>query len=406
MKETGRILRAARESQNISLAAVSAVTKINVKVLEAIENAHMESLPSKTFLRGFVQTYASFLKLSSDEVLENFQKEMGTTKYTPAVNPNLADGQPAPEAGATPTESAPSNGAGSSSNISAMASQSQKREDDEGLAYANGGRSMISKIVFAGIAALLLVGIYVVSEVVQKYQKESQVGTPPADLQSNAISNAPIKNPADDQPNPTGTTDPKLNKPTDSKTAAGVKAEPKLIEKIEPKPAVTEVKPVEKVAEKPPEKATEKTPEKPADKPVDKAIEKPSDKVADKPIAAKPADVKPPEVKPEVKADLKLEAKPDAKPPETPATAEVKPAVPLNPQEVVLEALDSVKVDYRIDGGALQSVTLQPEEKRSFKAKREIKIDVSDGGAVSVSHNGKDRGVPGNLGQSMKLSFP
>lgn len=372
MKETGKILREAREAQNISLAAVSAVTKINIKVLEAIEGAQMENLPSKTFLRGFVQTYASFLKLSPTDVLEHFQKEMGTTKYTPAVTLGL-DGQPAVENGhATPSGETPVETAKPAPVASA------KHQEDEGLAFANGGRSMTSKIIFAGIAVILVVGIYIVSEVVQKYQKESQLAEPPADIQSNAL------------PEP-------------------IKEVPEIPKEAAPMPIT---------AEKAPEKT--KTPEtKPTDPKLTAIPPKTEIKTEVKPVETKPIETKPPvtetkppplpvaEVKP-VEKPVPPAPKPD-KPAEAIATAPTEqkpPPPPSNPQEVVVEALDSVKVDYRIDGGALQSVTLQPEEKRSFKAKREVKMDVSDGGAVSVNHNGKDRGVPGNLGQPMKLSFP
>lgn len=378
MKDTGRILREARESQNISLAAVSAVTKINIKVLEAIESAQMENLPSKTFLRGFVQTYANFLKLSPNDVLDNFHKEMGTTKYTPAVGP---EGQPLAENGVagTPEEQA--------SNAVAAAS---KRDDDEGLAFANGGRSFTSKIVFAAIAALLVVGIYIVSEIVQKYQRESQLPDKTVEVQP-AVN--PLPDPSKDlesDATKTGNSPNKATEPKPDTKPADAKVAEKPIEKTEAKPLEAKVvaKPAETkpVEVKAPETKTEnKAPEvKPAEV---KAVDS-------KPVEAKSPETKPPEVKP---AEVK---NPDA-------TAEQKPAPPPGiPQEIVIEALDSVKLDYRIDGGALQSVTLQPEEKRNFRAKREVKMDVSDGGAVSVNHNGKDKGVPGNLGQPMKLSFP
>jgi cytoskeleton protein RodZ len=396
MKETGKILREAREAQNISLAAVSAVTKINIKVLEAIEGAQMENLPSKTFLRGFVQTYASFLKLSPNDVLENFQKEMGTTKYTPAVPPGI-DGQPAVENGQAV---APGEAPVETAKPSAIASA--KHQEDEGLAFANGGRSMTSKIVFAGIAVMLIVGIYIVSEVVQKYQKESQVAEPPADIQSNALPE-PIK-----------------EVPEAPKDAVPM---PITAEKVPEKPKTADTKPLDPKATSttPPKTDTKPVENKTADtKPVDAKMTEAKPAETSKPTETKPpaTENKPPPPVPvaEVKPPEKPPAPPAPKPPEKPAesvatttpapTEQKPPPPPSNPQEVVVEALDSVRVDYRIDGGSLQSATLQPEEKRTFKAKREVKMDVSDGGAVSVNHNGKDRGVPGNLGQPMKLSFP
>jgi len=348
MKETGRILKETRESQNISLAAVSAVTKINIKILEAIENANMENLPSKTFLRGFVQTYAQFLKLAPNDVLDLFQKEMGTTKYTPVVNVPIDENQTVEKTDLMEVKS----------EAATPPPAPKVKSDDEGLAFANGGRSIASKLIFAALAALLIAGIYIVSQVVQKYQKESQLPEPSPDIQSNALPEESKDSAA------TTTTAPPSEKVTE---AADTNKAPS-----------TEQKPAAHAETAAPAKTTEtktaatetKAPEKPVEKQPAKSAE---------PAVAPPVEQKP------------------ATPP-TATTASL--------QEITVEALDSVKIDYRVDGGALESVTLQPEEKKTFKAKRELKMDVSNGGAVSINQNGRDRGVPGNLGQPMKLSFP
>lgn len=74
--------------------------------------------------------------------------------------------------------------------------------------------------------------------------------------------------------------------------------------------------------------------------------------------------------------------------------------------EVIIEALDTVTLDFRIDGGSLQKIKLNPEQIHTFKAKQTLSIDVSDGGSVNVIHNGIDRGVPGILGKPTKIKFP
>jgi cytoskeleton protein RodZ len=391
MKETGRVLREAREAQNISLAAVSAVTKIGVRVLEAIENAQMENLPSKTFLRGFVQTYAQFLKLSVDDVLDTFQKEMGTTKYTPVISLD-ADGKPLENGeGAPGDQVAPVNNA-----------PAAPKEEDEGLAYANGGRSLTSKLIFAGIAALLIGGIYLVSQVVQKYQKESVVPAPSPEIQSNAITE-PKKDTTAEAAAPAGdsNTQPakqeKPETPAAEKTASAEKPPAAEAKAGDGKPGATPPTPTHTTANAAANAAgpaaiapaTQEKPKTPETKPE-----------GAKPVAAKPESAPKPKEKPTATAAEKTA------PTEKPPVAEPKPTPIAHSQEVIIEALDAVKVDYRIDGGVLETVNLQPEEKHTFRAKRELKMDVSDGGAVSVNHNGKDRGVPGNLGQPMKLSFP
>ncbi len=77
MKHTGQILRDCREKKGITPSEVSMATKIGVKIIEAIERGDTRSLPSKAFLRGFIQTYATFLKLDTHEVMNSFLEETG-----------------------------------------------------------------------------------------------------------------------------------------------------------------------------------------------------------------------------------------------------------------------------------------------------------------------------------------
>lgn len=102
----------------------------------------------------------------------------------------------------------------------------------------------------------------------------------------------------------------------------------------------------------------------------------------------------------------KTKPAPEQKPkPEEVADAreESKPSVP---QEIILEALDQVEVSFRIDGGKLEKMILKPEQIHTFKGRGSVAIDLSDGGAVNVIHNGIDRGVPGDLGKPKKIKYP
>lgn len=74
--------------------------------------------------------------------------------------------------------------------------------------------------------------------------------------------------------------------------------------------------------------------------------------------------------------------------------------------EVIVEALDNVTLGFRIDNGAFMTIKLAPQQVHTFKAKSSLAVDVSDGGALSVIYNGQDRGVPGSLGQPIKLKYP
>ncbi|MCM2281484.1 MAG: helix-turn-helix domain-containing protein, partial [Bdellovibrionaceae bacterium] len=80
MKTTGQILKENRERKGITLNEVALATKINVKVLTAIEEGDSDRLPTKTFLRGFVRSYARYLGLDEEAILSSFYEEMGSTK--------------------------------------------------------------------------------------------------------------------------------------------------------------------------------------------------------------------------------------------------------------------------------------------------------------------------------------
>ncbi len=84
MKITGQILKENRERRGVTLNEVSLSTKITIKTLTAIEDGNPMNLPPKTFLRGFVRSYAIFLGLDPDEILKTFQEEMGSTVLRPA----------------------------------------------------------------------------------------------------------------------------------------------------------------------------------------------------------------------------------------------------------------------------------------------------------------------------------
>lgn len=87
MKKTGEILKNEREKRKMSLHEIGMSLKINPKILKAIEEGDLRNLPAKTFLRGFVRSYAQYLRIDVDEILKVFQDEMGTTRpETPKPN--------------------------------------------------------------------------------------------------------------------------------------------------------------------------------------------------------------------------------------------------------------------------------------------------------------------------------
>jgi cytoskeletal protein RodZ len=72
LKEFGTVLRQRREEKSISLADISAYTRINQKFLEAIEAGAFSVLP-QTYIRAFLKEYADAIDFPSATVLEEFE---------------------------------------------------------------------------------------------------------------------------------------------------------------------------------------------------------------------------------------------------------------------------------------------------------------------------------------------
>lgn len=87
MKITGELLKTERISKNITVQEAAVALKLSSKIITAIEAGDTASLPAKTFVRGFVKSYAEYLKLNPEVVLRQFQEEMGTTSPLPKVPP-------------------------------------------------------------------------------------------------------------------------------------------------------------------------------------------------------------------------------------------------------------------------------------------------------------------------------
>jgi cytoskeleton protein RodZ len=71
----GEHLKREREMRGVSLAEVSAATRISTRFLEAIENEHWDLLPGGVFNRGFIRSVARFLGLDEDSMVAEYALE-------------------------------------------------------------------------------------------------------------------------------------------------------------------------------------------------------------------------------------------------------------------------------------------------------------------------------------------
>jgi cytoskeletal protein RodZ len=71
--DIGNTLREARIRRGLSIADVESVTKIRSKYLEALEENDFEVLPDATVVKGFLRSYAVFLKLDPEILLAEYR---------------------------------------------------------------------------------------------------------------------------------------------------------------------------------------------------------------------------------------------------------------------------------------------------------------------------------------------
>lgn len=75
MKTAGELLREKRTTMELSLSTVAEKTKIKESYLRAIEESDYANLPSGTFAKGFLRSYANFLHLNSDTIIAMFRRD-------------------------------------------------------------------------------------------------------------------------------------------------------------------------------------------------------------------------------------------------------------------------------------------------------------------------------------------
>lgn len=94
----GAILRETRNRRKIELSEVEEATRIRLRFLTAIENEEWDVLPGGVYTRGFLRTYASFLSLDGERLVEDYRESVERWHRGPAEPAHT----PAPGGGASP----------------------------------------------------------------------------------------------------------------------------------------------------------------------------------------------------------------------------------------------------------------------------------------------------------------
>ncbi|HWY74308.1 MAG TPA: helix-turn-helix domain-containing protein [Verrucomicrobiae bacterium] len=73
-------LHLGREAKSLTIYQVAEVTKIRTDHIRALEEGNFDVFSAPVYIRGFVRTYASLLKLDVAEVMEALDAELGQTE--------------------------------------------------------------------------------------------------------------------------------------------------------------------------------------------------------------------------------------------------------------------------------------------------------------------------------------
>lgn len=93
LAELGSFLRQYRECQGIGLDEIAAITKIQKRLLQAIESGQTDYLPEPVYVRALVRRFAEALKLPGEELAIQFPLEMGSQRPQRGYRKELSMGQ-------------------------------------------------------------------------------------------------------------------------------------------------------------------------------------------------------------------------------------------------------------------------------------------------------------------------
>ena len=80
MSTVAEQLRAAREAKNLSINEVVEITKIRTDHLRALEEGNFDVFSAPVYIRGFVRSYATLLKLDVPQIMRALDGELGQTE--------------------------------------------------------------------------------------------------------------------------------------------------------------------------------------------------------------------------------------------------------------------------------------------------------------------------------------
>lgn len=351
MKKLAELLKDEREKKGLSLQEIAQSLKINVKILKAIEENNVDQLPAKTFLRGFVRSYAQYLRLDLTETMNLFQEEFGPSKpdYMYRTTPPVV-------ADSTTNATESKSESKTEAKVSALPkSESNSKKIGASEDYLTGNKAL----TILG-SLFLVIMIVIIEKLIDKYQKEANTEDLNPPVIEKVVTDGTI---VSTEPTPV-IEDGLVGTVPTPEGNAGLEAALPL--KPSPIPSIA---------------AT------PSPMPTIIATPTPTPKSTPTPTPT-------PSPSPS----------PSATPTPTPSPSP-SPVVG-TPNEVIIEALNKVTIRYSFDGSKFETLELAADQLHTFKSKKQITLEVNDGGSISLIVNGRDKGVPGTIGKPITLSYP
>jgi cytoskeletal protein RodZ len=80
MSTVAEQLRQAREAKKLTVHQVAEITKIRTDHIRALEEGNFDVFSAPVYIRGFIRTYATLLKLDVPQVMSALDAELGRTE--------------------------------------------------------------------------------------------------------------------------------------------------------------------------------------------------------------------------------------------------------------------------------------------------------------------------------------
>lgn len=347
----GEFLKNKRNEKNLSIQDISFALKINPRVIKAIEDNIKEDLPAPAITKGFVKSYAKFLKVDTVEDLhEMIEQDFGTQSYRTDEIPT-ADIQ-------TTQMTRPSDlkRANVETKSISEAVRENNAKENKRIETTNSFRTPLL-LVAGGLLILSIIGI---QKVIEKYQRDSSQAKINEEAGSTVTAEVPVK----------PSSQPALSTTTDAEEANAIETSLTTSEQAKENANNTE-----KVSS-----TTLATPTPASTPTTDSTTLKKETPPTNATVAPVPT---------------------SATAPTTPGAENFK----LQNVEVIVEAKGDVEISYASKISALGKVKLKSGQIHVFKSKNGLKLIVNDGSLIRTAVNGVDKGVASSSNKAVTIIY-